>query len=82
MWYDRFSVAGKTVFLTGAAGGIGSVLLEAFLEAGARVFALTRRSDTDWKGLDKRYPDLLIPQQCDLGDQEDLCQCAEHAEAR
>lgn len=82
MWYDRFSVAGKTVFLTGAAGGIGFALLEAFLEAGARVFALTRRPDTDWKGLNGRYPDLFLPHLCDLGDQEDLRRCAEHAEAR
>ena len=48
MWADRFSVAGKVVFLTGAAGGIGLALVKAFLEGGARVFAVTRRQGSDW----------------------------------
>ena len=38
MWADRFSVAGKVVFLTGAAGGIGLALVKAFLEGGGSGF--------------------------------------------
>lgn len=39
---DAFSLDGKIVVLTGAAGIIGSQVVGAFVEAGARVFALDR----------------------------------------
>lgn len=81
MWYERFSVNSKTVLLTGAAGGIGLALLEAFLDAGARVYSVTRRKETDWKGLDSRYPTNLIPVVCNLADHEKLCRCALEADS-
>ncbi|MES2401788.1 MAG: SDR family oxidoreductase [Pseudomonadota bacterium] len=39
---DAFSLDGKVVVLSGAAGIIGSQVVKAFVEAGARVFALDR----------------------------------------
>lgn len=39
---DAFSVEGKVVVLSGAAGIIGSQVVKAFVEAGARVFAIDR----------------------------------------
>jgi NAD(P)-dependent dehydrogenase (short-subunit alcohol dehydrogenase family) len=41
-WTERFSVEGKVVLLTGAAGGIGSVFAWALAEAGAVVAAADR----------------------------------------
>ncbi|MEE9274442.1 MAG: SDR family oxidoreductase [bacterium] len=38
----RFDFQGKKVILTGAAGDMGAVITEGFLEAGARLFALDR----------------------------------------
>ena len=39
---DRFSLAGRTVLLTGAAGFLGSALARGCLDAGARVILLSR----------------------------------------
>jgi NADP-dependent 3-hydroxy acid dehydrogenase YdfG len=42
---DAFSLDGKVVVLTGAAGIIGTQVVKAFVEAGARVFAIDRDAD-------------------------------------
>lgn len=42
MWHDIFSLQGKCILLTGATGGIGSAILNVFLEAGAFVLAVSR----------------------------------------
>jgi NAD(P)-dependent dehydrogenase (short-subunit alcohol dehydrogenase family)/catechol 2,3-dioxygenase-like lactoylglutathione lyase family enzyme len=63
----RSLLGGKTVLLTGAAGGIGLALLEGLLRAGATVRAVTRRGDTDWGGLREAFPGTLRPELCDLG---------------
>ena len=63
---DRFFLTDKNILLTGAAGGIGMALLEGLMEAGAKVFAATRRQDTDWHGLDEKFANRLIPVLCDL----------------
>ncbi len=65
---QRFSVEGKKVLLTGAAGGLGLALLRGFLEAGATVLAVARRPDADWHGLTAEYPDTCRPLSCDLGE--------------
>ncbi len=69
---DRFSVAGKNILLTGAAGGIGMTLLEGLMGAGALVVASTRRPDTNWRGLDKKFGDRFVPVICDLADTEQI----------
>lgn len=67
---NQFSVAGKRVLLTGAAGTIGLALARAFLESGARVYAVSRRADADWQGLDARFAGELVPLRYDLADTE------------
>lgn len=42
---DAFSLDGKVVVLSGAAGIIGTQVVKGFLEAGARVFAIDRDAD-------------------------------------
>jgi NAD(P)-dependent dehydrogenase (short-subunit alcohol dehydrogenase family)/catechol 2,3-dioxygenase-like lactoylglutathione lyase family enzyme len=68
----RFSLAGKTVLLTGAAGGIGLALMEGLLRAGATVHAVTRRGDADWGGLGEAFPGTLRPELCDLGREDEV----------
>ena len=82
MWADRFSVAGKVVFLTGAAGGIGLALVKAFLEGGARVFAVTRRQGSDWQGLDTRFGDALLPVFCHLESENEVLNAIKKAESQ
>jgi NAD(P)-dependent dehydrogenase (short-subunit alcohol dehydrogenase family) len=40
-----FSVAGKTVLITGGGGGLGRMLTKSFLAAGARVYITGRKAD-------------------------------------
>lgn len=80
MWYERFSVKGKNILLTGAARGIGLSLLAGLLQAGATVHAVTRRKDTDWHGLQVNYPETLIPQICDLSQEKAVFALAERVE--
>lgn len=42
---DRFSVAGKTVVVTGGTAGIGLMIARGFVEAGARVYVSSRKPD-------------------------------------
>lgn len=77
---SRFSVEGKKVLLTGAAGGLGLAFLAGFLEGGATVYAVTRRPDTDWQGLDLAYPKTFKSQFCNLGDEPEVRQLAERVE--
>ena len=42
---DAFSVDGKVVVLSGAAGIIGTQVVKSFVQAGARVFAIDRDAD-------------------------------------
>ncbi len=66
----RFDYSGRKVILTGAAGDIGSRILEGFLDAGAHVFA----TDKPGKRLDGLAgpPDLLKKGPCDLTDVADI----------
>lgn len=80
MWYNRFSIAGKVVLLTGAAGGLGMAMTQLFLEAGAHVCAVTRRMDTDWRGLDIQYPTTLHPVLGDLHKNDDRHSIIQQAE--
>lgn len=60
----RFEFAGRKVILTGAAGDIGSRILEGFLDSGAKVFATDRAGER----LDalEGPPDRLKKVPCDL----------------
>ena len=41
-WKDRFSIAGRTAFVTGASKGIGAEICSVFAEAGADIVAVAR----------------------------------------
>jgi NAD(P)-dependent dehydrogenase (short-subunit alcohol dehydrogenase family) len=59
------NLQGRTVLLTGAAGGIGRVLVKAFLDSGAAVVA----ADVDAAGLDGLGPaGRLVTRVLDIGD--------------
>lgn len=61
----RVDLQGRSVFLTGAAGGIGRVLAKAFLESGATVIA----ADVDAAGLAKLGPaEKLVTRILDIAD--------------
>jgi len=62
----RWSLAGRAVLVTGATGAVGGHLVEALLEAGARVFILTRSAQRararDWcRQVRCREGDLSVP---------------------
>ena len=70
-----FSVANKTVVLTGASGFLGSTFAETFLENGARVIALGRSERLDgnlarWKS--SFGSDVVSGYRFDMGDEERL----------
>lgn len=65
-----FTVVGKYVVITGAGGGIGLSLVQAFLEERAIVIAIARRANMGWQGLDIAYPDTLLHELCDLSDEK------------
>jgi NAD(P)-dependent dehydrogenase (short-subunit alcohol dehydrogenase family) len=56
---DAFSLDGKIVVLTGAAGIIGTASTKAFLESGARVFAMDREAARLEQSLGKSHESLI-----------------------
>ena len=61
----RVNLQGRSVLLTGAAGGIGRVLAKAFLDSGATVIA----ADVDAAGLAKLGPaERLVTRVLDIAD--------------
>jgi 2-deoxy-D-gluconate 3-dehydrogenase len=67
-----FDVAGKVVVVTGAAGGIGGALCQAFRAAGARVVGADRQPD-------RNAEDDILP--FDLGDRQSILDLARRVEA-
>jgi NAD(P)-dependent dehydrogenase (short-subunit alcohol dehydrogenase family) len=66
MAHSLFSLTKKRVLLTGASGGIGLALAEAFLEAGARVAGTFRSPSAQLDTLLARHPMAFFPLKCDL----------------
>lgn len=62
-----FGLSGRTVFLTGAATGIGRATLDAYTAEGARVVAVDIRHDVLTEYIDSaRIGDLVVPVHADL----------------
>jgi NAD(P)-dependent dehydrogenase (short-subunit alcohol dehydrogenase family) len=74
-----FSVAGKRVLLTGAAGGIGLALARGFLDAGAFVAGVCRAESADLKLL-RENTGRFFPLPCDLRRAEAVGNLPEQAE--
>jgi NAD(P)-dependent dehydrogenase (short-subunit alcohol dehydrogenase family) len=78
------SLSGKTAFITGAAGGIGSAMCALFAELGARIIACDRdeaalnRLAAGWAG----KPDALHPVAADTTDEQVVASGLEQAVAR
>jgi NAD(P)-dependent dehydrogenase (short-subunit alcohol dehydrogenase family) len=62
---DLFSVAGKTVVISGGSRGIGEMIARAYVENGARVI-LTARKAADVEGLAERLGSAATPIPADL----------------
>jgi len=75
-WYERFSVVDKYIVLTGASGGIGLAITRAFLEAGAHLIIVSRRTNIDWQGLDNEYCDKFHQHLCDLSNSDEVTKLA------
>ena len=45
MSYDLFSITGKTALITGGTSGIGLMIAEGYLRAGARIYISSRKPD-------------------------------------
>ena len=68
---DAFSLDGKVVVLSGAAGIIGTQVVKSFVEAGARVFAIDRDADLLSEKLGSSH-DSLITCVADVARRESL----------
>lgn len=60
------ALAGRTVLLTGASGGIGAALCDAFVEAGAQVVAIGRDADSLGRLADRHAEGRVAPLSADL----------------
>lgn len=64
-----FGLAGKTVLITGATGGIGTAMVEAFAAAGARLI-LTSNDEEACRALAAKHDAIAIP--CDVSQSDQL----------
>ena len=68
MFEDLFSVAGKTVFITGGSRGIGLMMAHGFVAAGARVYISSRKKEVcDAAALELGKSGTCISLPADLG---------------
>jgi NAD(P)-dependent dehydrogenase (short-subunit alcohol dehydrogenase family) len=78
--HDLFSVAGKTVVITGGSRGIGEMIARAYVENGARVI-LTSRKAADVEGLARSLGDAATPIPADLSQMAEIDRFAKAVEA-
>ncbi len=80
---DLFSIEGKTALVTGGTGGIGRMIAQAYVEAGARVYVASRKEDActeTQRELSKLGDCTAIP--ADLSTQEGCVGLAQEIESR
>ncbi|MEO1373279.1 MAG: SDR family oxidoreductase [Cyanobacteria bacterium J06635_10] len=76
MTYD---ISNKIVLVTGANRGIGKVLVESFIENGAKkVYAAVRKVESA-SALVEKYGDKVVPVQIDLGNPQSIAAAAQTA---
>ena len=82
---DLFSVAGKTVIVTGGSRGIGEMIAAGFLANGARVYISSRKADAceaTAKRLMELYGGACVPLPADLSTLEGVNQLTADYQAR
>lgn len=78
---DAFSLDGKVVVLTGAAGIIGREVVKAFVASGARVMALDRDAQALQERLGSDH-EALLTHACDVTRRESLVQALDRLQTR
>lgn len=77
-----FGLSGRSVFLTGAATGIGRATLDAYVEEGARVIAVDIRHDVLLEHVEEaEIGDAVVPVLADLSTAAGVAEAIEAAEA-
>jgi NAD(P)-dependent dehydrogenase (short-subunit alcohol dehydrogenase family) len=77
---NLFSVAGKTVVITGGSRGIGEMIARAYVENGAKVI-LTSRKASDVEGLAAELGDAATPIPADLSQMAEIDRFVQAVEA-
>jgi NAD(P)-dependent dehydrogenase (short-subunit alcohol dehydrogenase family) len=77
---ELFSVAGKTVVITGGSRGIGEMIARAYVENGARVI-LTSRKAADVEGLAAQLGEAATPIPADLSQMAEIDRFADAVKA-
>src|SRR3990167_8303719 len=69
------NINGTTVLITGACGGIGSSLLEEFVQRGSKkIYAASIKMD-NLENLQKKYGSIIIPVKLDVTNVDDILAC-------
>lgn len=80
---DLFSVAGKVVLVTGGSRGIGQMIARGFVEAGARVYVVSRKqSDVERTAAELAAHGTCLPLVADLSSEADTSALAQALAAR
>ncbi len=80
MTADLFSIEGKTALVTGGGQGIGRMISQGFVEAGARVYVASRKLEVVQQAADELSairPGSCIPVRADLSDHDECKRLAD-----
>ncbi|MCU0270475.1 MAG: SDR family oxidoreductase [Acidimicrobiales bacterium] len=80
MTADLFSIEGKTALVTGGGQGIGRMISQGFVEAGARVYVASRKLEVVQQAADELSairPGSCIPVRADLSDHDECRRLAD-----